>query len=60
VRVQQAARKISIRIDSAMAHPPDHGAELLRSPQTRPANQPLIDTIVKLELDGSAMDLDPL
>jgi alpha-L-fucosidase len=59
-RVQQAALKISIRVDSAAAHPPDRGAELLRSPQTRPANQPLIDTIVKLELDGSALDLAPL
>jgi alpha-L-fucosidase len=59
-RVQQAARKTSIRVDSAAAHPPDRGAELLRPPQARPANQPLIDTIVKLELDGSALDLAPL
>lgn len=58
--VQQAARKISIRVDSAMANPPDHGAELLRPSQSRPANPPQIDCIVKLELDGSAMDLNPL
>ncbi len=58
--VQQGARKISIRVDSAMANPPDHGAELLRPSQSRPANPPQIDCIVKLELDGSAMDLNPL
>jgi alpha-L-fucosidase len=59
-RVQQAARTISIRGDPAAAHPPDHGAELLLRRETSPANQPQTDCIVKLELDGSAMDLDPL
>jgi alpha-L-fucosidase len=59
-RLQQEASTISIRVDPAVARPPDHGAELLRPPKTPHANQPPIDTIVKLELDGSAMDLDPL
>jgi len=59
-RVRQTARKISVRVDPAIAYPPDHGAELLRPQDTLRANQPQIDCIVKLELDGSAMDLDPL
>ena len=59
-RVQQEARGISMQVDPTMPPPPEHGAELLRPPKTRPAAQPLIDTIVKLELDRSAMDLDPL
>ena len=58
-RVEQAADKISICIDPAAVHPPDHGAELLRPQETRRAIQPQIDTIVKLKLDGSAMDLEP-
>ena len=59
-RVQQAAARISIRIDPPAARPPDHGAELLLPQETKRSNQPQIDSIVKLELDGSAMDLDPL
>jgi alpha-L-fucosidase len=59
-RVQQAAGTISIRIDPPVARPPDHGAELLRPPATKRPNQPQLDCIVKLELDGSALDLDPL
>jgi alpha-L-fucosidase len=59
-RVEQAADKISIHIDPAEARPPEHGAELLRQQETRRTNQPQIDSIVKLKLDGSAMDLDPL
>jgi hypothetical protein len=59
-RVQQAARTISIRGDPAAAHPPDHGAELLLRREATRAEQPQIDCIVKLELDGSAMELDPL
>ncbi len=59
-RVQQAARTISIRGDPAAARPPDRGAELLRPQATRRPNQPQPDCIVELELDGSAMDLDPL
>ena len=59
-RVEQAADKISIHIDPAAALPPDHGAELLRPQETKWTNQPQIDSIVKLKLDGSAMDLDPL
>ena len=59
-RVEQAADRISIRIDPAVARPPDHGAELLRPQETRRTNQPQIDSIVKLKLDGSALDLDPL
>jgi alpha-L-fucosidase len=59
-RVQQAAGTISIRIDPLVVRPPEHGAELLRPPAPKRSNQPQIDCIVKLELDGSAMDLDPL
>jgi alpha-L-fucosidase len=59
-RVQQAAGTISIRIDPPVTRPPAHGAELLRPPETKRSNQPQLDCIVKLELDGSAMDLDPL
>jgi hypothetical protein len=59
-RVQQEARTISIRVAPAAPPPPDRGAELLRPPKTRPASPPPIDTIVTLELDGSAMDLDPI
>ena len=59
-RVSQVGSKISIRVDPPTARAPDHGAELLRPQKTKPSNQPQIDCIVKLELDGSAMDLDPL
>jgi alpha-L-fucosidase len=59
-RVKQAARKIIIRVDPPAARPPDHGAELLLPQGTKRSNPPQIDCIVKLELDGSAMDLDPL
>jgi alpha-L-fucosidase len=58
-RVEQAADKISISIDPAAVRPLDHGAELLRPQETRRASQPQIDTIVKLKLDRSAMDLEP-
>jgi hypothetical protein len=33
---------------------------LLRPQETKRTNQPQIDSIVKLKLDGSALDLDPL
>jgi alpha-L-fucosidase len=49
-RVQQAAGSISIAID-----PPG-----VRVQETGQATQPRIDSIVKLELDGSAIDLEPL
>jgi alpha-L-fucosidase len=59
-RVQQAAGKISIHIDPPGGRPPEHGAELLHPRGNKWSHQPQIDCIVKLELDGSAMDLDPL
>ena len=59
-RVNQGGRKISIRVDPPTAHPPERGAELLRPQAAKWTNQPQLDCIVKLELDGSAMDLDPL
>jgi len=49
-RVEQAAGSISIAID-----PPG-----VRVQETGQAAQPQIDSIVKLELDGSAIDLEPL
>jgi alpha-L-fucosidase len=59
-RVQQTASNVSIWIAPPAARPPDHGAELLRPQKSNRPTQPTIDAIVKLELDGSAMDLDPL
>jgi alpha-L-fucosidase len=59
-RVQQTSDTISINIGPPAVRPPAHGAELLRPRETPQANQPQIDSIVKLELDGSAMDLNPL
>jgi alpha-L-fucosidase len=59
-RVDQAAGTISINIGPPAVRPPVHGAEPLRPQETPPANQPQIDTIVQLKLDGSALDLDPL
>jgi alpha-L-fucosidase len=59
-RVRQAAQTISIHIKSPIACPPDHGAELLLPPKSGRSNQPQIDCILELELDGSAMDLAPL
>jgi alpha-L-fucosidase len=59
-RLHQAARKITIRIDSPAARPPANGAALLLQRGTNRPTPPQIDSIVKLELNGSAMDLDPL
>src|ERR1022692_2207862 len=59
-RVNQAGHKISIRIEPPGGRPPERGAELLRPRGNKWSHQPQIDCIVKLELDGSAMDLDPL
>jgi hypothetical protein len=58
-RVKQESDTISIDIGPPVMCPPAHGAALLRPQETRRANQPRIDSIVKLKLDGSAMDLDP-
>ena len=49
-----------VRVDPAVTHPPAHGAQLLLPQEASRAKEPQIDCIVKLELDGSAMDLDPL
>jgi hypothetical protein len=57
--VQQAENRISIDIGPVVVPPPAKGAELLlqhKKSQPVPAQ---IDSIVKLELDGSAMDLEP-
>lgn len=59
-RVQQAAQTISISVKPPAARPPDHGAEWLRPPKAGRPTPPQIDCILKLELDGSAMDLAPL
>jgi alpha-L-fucosidase len=59
-RVQQTPQGITIQVAPTVAHPPDHGAELLRPPVTQKPAPPPIDCIVKLDLDGSALDLDPL
>ncbi|HOX59070.1 MAG TPA: alpha-L-fucosidase [Candidatus Paceibacterota bacterium] len=59
-RVSQSGRQISISIDTLPAHPPAKGAELLLRRATDQSAPPPIDSILKLELDGSAMDLEPL
>ncbi len=56
-RVTQSARDISIRVTAPPAQPPSQGAELLLSPSSR-SSPPQIDSILRLELDGSAMDLE--
>ena len=58
-RVEQTGDKVSIRISPA-ARLADRGAELLRPREPTHAHQRQIDTIVRLKLNGSAMDLDPL
>ena len=59
-RVRQAAGTIAIDIGPPVVPPPANGAALLLRREPSRANQPQIDSIVKLKLDGSAMDLDPL
>ena len=59
-RVDQSARKLTIRIDPPPARSPANGAALLLPQGTSRPTRPQIDSIVKLELDGSALDLDPL
>ena len=59
-RVTQAAGNITIRIDSPAAYPPANGAALLLPQGPSRPTGPQIDSILKLELDGSAMELDPL
>ncbi len=60
VRVAQSARKLTIHLDPPTVRPPANGAALLLPQGTSRPTQPQIDSIVRLELDGSAMDLDPL
>jgi alpha-L-fucosidase len=59
-QVSQSERRVSIRVAAPLAHPPAQGAELLLAPWSGQSGAPQIDSIVKLELDGSAMDLEPL
>jgi alpha-L-fucosidase len=58
--VSQSDRWVTIQVAAPLAHPPAHGAELLFAPGQGRADAPQIDSIVKLELDGSAMELEPL
>jgi len=58
-RVAQDGRKLTIRIDPPSARPPDHGAALLLRQGPSRSTQPQIDCIVRLDVNGSAMDLDP-
>jgi len=58
--VNQTARDISIRADLPAARAPAQGAGSPLSPATDRSAAPQIDAILKLELDGSAMDLEPL
>jgi len=58
-RVEQSGNRISIRVVAPPAHPPANGAQLLLPPTNR-AVPPQVDSILKLELDGSAMDLESL
>jgi alpha-L-fucosidase len=59
-RVSQAANNLSIRVSAPVTRPPDRGAELLLPQSFKHSSPSQIDCIVKLELDGSAVDLDPL
>jgi alpha-L-fucosidase len=58
-QVTQSDRRISIRVDAPPPHPPAQGAELLLAPGSSRSAPSQIDSILKLELDGSAMDLEP-
>ena len=58
--VHQDDRSIAIRVDLPAARPPAKGAGLLLPPGRGQPAESQIDSILKLELDGSAMDLDPL
>jgi len=58
--VSQADRQISIRVDLPAARPPANGAGLLLPPGAGQPAAPQIDSILKLELDGSAMELEPV
>jgi alpha-L-fucosidase len=59
-QVRQSGRHISIRIDAPPAHPPPQGAEFLLPRGPTRSVPPQTDSVLKLELDGSAMDLAPL
>ena len=59
VNVDQSGDQITLRLQPVVALP-NRGAELLVSTRTTPPGPEVIDTIVKLELDGSAMDLAPI
>jgi len=54
--VTQSDRHVLLRVDVLPTRPPANGAAALVPPSTPPQ----IDSILKLELDGSAMDLAPL
>jgi alpha-L-fucosidase len=58
--VNQTDGGISIRGDLPAARPPAKGAGLLLPSGPGQPAAPQIDSILKLELDGSAMDLKPL
>ena len=57
-RVTQSGSRLVLRVAVPSAEPPARGAELLLPPSQRTATQ--VDSIVALQLDGSAMDLEPL
>jgi alpha-L-fucosidase len=59
-KIDQAGNKISIRVLAPQAYPPANGAGLLLQSGPGPSTTPQVDSILKLELDGSAMDLEPL
>ena len=59
-QVHQAGQGITIHVLPPIARPPEHGAEWLRPPSAKKSAPSPIDCIVQLDLDGSAMDLDPL
>ncbi len=59
-RVSQSGRWLVIQVKPPLARPPANGAELLLPPGPKRSIPPPIDSILKLELDGSAMDLEPL
>ena len=57
-KVTQSGSRLVLRVALPFVQPPARGAELLLAPSQGTAKQ--LDSIVALQLDGSAMDLEPL
>jgi alpha-L-fucosidase len=58
-RVSQSGQQITLQVVTQPARPRAQGAELLLSRSWAPTPAPPLDCIVKLILDGPALDLEP-